>query len=196
MNRVIRTTGLVLVVAMSPLLAGEASSQATGGSVEHRLDPAPVGIIGSPWTSTASASALRWRDPWAPQQVDSGSPTGGDLAGGFFVGALGGGVLGLGLGLAGAYAASSDSSDDLAGLGGFLIGGSIGYVIGSAGGVWAFENRKHTRRGFAKPMLGSLLGAVVGAGVLATASEGFLVALALPPIGALVGYFRWVAPQG
>ena len=191
MNRVICTTGLVFVVAMNPLLAAEASSQATGSSVGHRLTPLHVGIIGSPWTATASASALRWHDPWAPQQVDSSSPTGADLAGGFFVGALGGGVLGLGLGLAGAYTASSDSSEDLAGLGGFLIGGSIGYVIGSAGGVWAYENRKHTRLGFGKPLLGSFLGAAVGVGVLAAGlDEAFLLVLALPPIGALAGYFR------
>ena len=112
------------------------------------------------------------------------------MVGGFSVGALGGGVLGLGLGFAAAYTFASDSSDEYAGLGAFVIGGSIGYVIGSAGGVWAFENRKHTRRGFGKPLLGSLLGAVVGVGVLAAASEGFVIALALPPIGALVGYFR------
>jgi hypothetical protein len=113
------------------------------------------------------------------------------LAGGFFVGALGGAALGLGLGLAGAYTASSDSSDEYAGLGGAIIGVSIGYVIGSAGGVWAFENRKHTRRGFGKPLLGSFLGAVVGVGVFAASGGvGFPIAVALPPIGALVGYFR------
>jgi hypothetical protein len=190
-NRGIRTTGLVFVVAMSPLLTAEASSQATGSSVEHRLTPLHVGIIGSPWTATASGSALRWHDPWAPQEVDSSSPTGADLAGGFFVGALGGAALGLGLGFAAAYTAESNSSDEYAGLGGAIIGVSIGYVIGSAGGVWAFENRKHTRRGFGKPLLGSFLGAVVGVGVFAASGgAAFPIGVALPPIGALVGYFR------
>ena len=184
-------TGLVFVVAMSLLLAVEASSQATHSPVEHRLTPVPFGIIDSPWTPTASGSAPRWHDPWAPQQVDSGSPTRGDLVGGFFVGALSGGALGLGLALPAAYAAPSDSSDEAAGVVGVVIAGSIGYVIGSAWGVWVFENRRHTRRGFSEPLFGSFLGVVAGWGLLA-ASDGwaFPIAVALPPIGALVGYFR------
>ena len=100
-------------------------------------------------------------------------------------------MLGLGLGFAAAYTVASDSRDEYAGLGAFIIGGAIGYVIGSAGGVWAFENRKHTRRGFGKPLLGSFLGAVVGVGVsAASGGTGFPIGVALPPIGALVGYFR------
>lgn len=191
MNRSICAAGLVFVVAMSPLLAVEASSQATGSPVDHRLARVPVRINSSPWTSSVPGSELRWHDPWAPQQVDSGSPTRADLVGGFSVGVLGGGVLGLGLGLAAAYTVASDSRDEYAGLGAFIIGGAIGYVIGAAGGVWAFENRKHTRRGFGKPLLGSFLGAVVGVGVsAASGGAGFPIGVALPPIGALVGYFR------
>ena len=66
-------------------------------------------------------------------------------------------------------------------------------MIGSARGVWAFENRKHTRRGFGKPLLGSFLGAVVDVGVGVSAASGgwgFLMGVALPPIGALAGYLH------
>ena len=62
-------------------------------------------------------------------------------------------------------------------------------MIGSARGVWAFENRKHTRRGFSKPLLGSFLGAVVGVSA-ASGGWGFPIGVALPPIGALGGYFH------
>jgi hypothetical protein len=118
------------------------------------------------------------------------------VAGGLLLGVGAGGVVGGALGTIGWVLMESGAQEDVDALVGFAVGGAIGYTFGNAIAVRWFENRKYGPRGLKGPLLGTLVGVTLGGGLAlacgdsSCAAIAIPAALALPPVGALVGYFR------